>query len=49
MQVQVAEAIAWLACRGLLYWDLGPPNAIVNDVGKQAYLIDYGDMRVRKV
>lgn len=48
VQEQVAEAIAWLARRGLLYWDLRAPNVMVHEEHRRAYLVDYDDMLVRR-
>lgn len=48
VQEQVAEAIAWLARRGLLYWDLREPNVMVHEEHRRAYLVDYDDMVVRR-
>lgn len=43
---QLAEAIAWLAWRGLLYYDVRTPNIIVRSDGASATaaLVDYDDM-----
>ena len=43
---QLAEAIAWLAWRGLLYYDVRTPNVIVSGHGASAsaVLVDYDDL-----
>jgi hypothetical protein len=39
----VAEAVAWLAARRLLYTDVRGPNVLVDGGGGGARLVDYDD------
>jgi hypothetical protein len=44
--VPVAEAVVWLARRGLLYVDLREPNVRINEATHAIALVDYDDIVV---